>query len=152
MPPEIPEGFRPLNFDMGFVGQCGPLYGKWDETNLLLGFRVEMRHCNPGQVAHGGMMATFADMLLPMASRFQSKQDMGFMPTIQLTCDYLAPAKLGSWIEGRAEVVKITKNLLFSQGTATSDGAPCLRTNGIFRIMPPSGMTFSLENLFGSAK
>jgi uncharacterized protein (TIGR00369 family) len=148
----IPEGFRPLNFDMGFVGQCGLLYGKWDETNLLLGFRVEMRHCNPGQVAHGGMMATFADMLLPMASRFQSKQDMGFMPTIQLTCDYLAPAKLGSWIEGRAEVVKITRNLLFSQGIATSDGVPCLRTNGIFRIMPPSGMTFSLENLFGPAK
>jgi hypothetical protein len=49
-------------------------------------------------------------------------------------------------------VVKITKNLLFSQGTATSDGAPCLRTNGIFRIMPPSGMAFSLENLFGPAE
>lgn len=152
MSANVPEGFRPLNFSMGFIEQSGPLYGKWDGTHLLLGFRVEMRHCNPGQVAHGGMMATYADMLLPMASRFQSQKDMGFMPTVSLTCDYLAPAKLGTWVEGRAEPVRITKNLLFAQGTATADGEPCLRTNGIFRVMPPTGNAFSLENLFDSMK
>lgn len=149
MSADIPEGFRPLNFSMGFIEQAGPLYGKWDGTLFALGFRVEMRHCNPGQVAHGGMMATYADMLLPMASRFQSGKDMGFMPTVSLTCDYLAPAKLGAWVEGRAEVARITKNLLFSQGVATADGEPCLRTNGIFKIMPPTGNSFSLDRLFG---
>lgn len=144
----IPEGFRPLNFSMGFIEQAGPLYGKWDGKLFMLGFRVEMRHCNPGQVAHGGMMATYADMLLPMASRFQSGKDMGFMPTVSLTCDYLAPAKLGAWVEGRAEAVRITKNLLFAQGTATADGEPCLRANGIFKVMPPSGMAFTMDRLF----
>ncbi|HWA30951.1 MAG TPA: PaaI family thioesterase [Rhizomicrobium sp.] len=148
----IPEGFRPLNFSMGFVEQAGPLYGRWDGARFLLGFRVEMRHCNPGQVAHGGMMATFADMLLPMAARFQSGQDLGFIPTVQLNCDYLAPAKLGAWVEGRAEPVKITGKLVFAQGTATADGETCLRANGIFRRTPPTGMAFSLENLFGPAE
>ncbi|MGN6516337.1 MAG: PaaI family thioesterase [Rhizomicrobium sp.] len=152
MSADIPEGFRPLNFSMGFIEQAGPLYGKWDGSIFSLGFRVEMRHCNPGQVAHGGMMATYADMLLPMASRFQSGKDMGFMPTVSLTCDYLAPAKLGSWVEGRAEPVKITKNLLFAQGTAAADGEPCLRINGIFRVMPPTGVTFSLDRLFGPSE
>ncbi len=152
MSANIPEGFRPLNFNMGFIEASGPLYGKWDGAHLSLGFRVEMRHCNPGQVAHGGMMATYADMLLPMASRFQSGKDMGFMPTVSLTCDYLAPAKIGAWVEGKAEPVRITKNLLFAQGLATADGEPCLRTNGIFRIMPPSGMVFSINTLFGPAK
>jgi uncharacterized protein (TIGR00369 family) len=146
----IPEGFRPLNIRIGFLGPNGPLYGKWDGTLMQLGFRVEERHCNPGMVAHGGMLATFADMQLPMAVRFQSKQDFGFMPTINLTCDYLAPAKLGAWVEGKAEAVRTTRNLVFAQGIATSDGEPVLRFNGIFKIGPPSGSFFDIERLFGS--
>jgi uncharacterized protein (TIGR00369 family) len=139
---------------MGFLENTGPLYGKWADDHLLLGFRVEMRHCNPGQVAHGGMLATFADMLLPIASRFQSKTDMGFLPTINLTCDYLAPAPLGSWVEGRAEPVKMTKNLLFAQGTATAEGQPVLRANGIFKITSMGSTKsgdFSFDALFGAS-
>lgn len=130
----IPEGFAPFKLSFGFLESNGPLYGKWEDEKLLLGFRVELRHCNPGRVAHGGMLATFADMLLPIASRFQSKSDMGFLPTVNLSCDYLAPAPLGAWVEGRAEAVRITRNLLFAQGLATADGEPVLRANGIFKI------------------
>jgi hypothetical protein len=48
--------------------------------------------------------------------------------------------------------VKITGKLVFAQGIATADGEPCLRANGIFRRTPPTGMGFSLENLFGDPK
>jgi uncharacterized protein (TIGR00369 family) len=150
MSADVPEGFRPLNIRFGFLGPNGPLYGKWDGRLMKLGFRVEERHCNPGRVAHGGMLATFADMQLPMAARFQSEKDMGFMPTINLTCDYLAPAKLGSWVEGEAAPVKVTRKLVFAQGIATADGEPCLRFNGLFKIGPPSGAFFNLDTLFGS--
>jgi uncharacterized protein (TIGR00369 family) len=152
----IPEGFAPFRLSMGFLESNGPLYGKWTGAHLLLGFRVEMRHCNPGQVAHGGMLATFADMQLPLAARFQSKVDMGFLPTVNLTCDYLAPAPLGAWVEGRAEMVRTTRNLMFAQGVATADGEPCLRANGIFKIASRKGdagtPNFSIENLFGFPK
>jgi len=151
----IPEGFAPFRLNMGFLAANGPLYGKWDGGHLLLGFRVEQRHCNPGNVAHGGMLATFADMLLPIASRYQSKIDMGFLPTINLTCDYLAPAPLGAWVEGKAEPVRTTKNLLFAQGLATADGAPVLRANGLFKITSQGSQKsgdFSLEALFGFNK
>jgi acyl-coenzyme A thioesterase PaaI-like protein len=87
-------------------------------------------------------------MLLPMASRFQSGEDMGFMPTINLTCDYLSPAKLGAWVVGTADPVRITRGLIFAQGTVTADGEPCLRANGIFKRMPASGAMFSLDALF----
>jgi uncharacterized protein (TIGR00369 family) len=150
---DIPAGFAPLRLSMGFLEAVGPLYGKWADDRLLLGFRIETRHCNPGNVAHGGMMATFADMLLPIASRFQSKTDMGFLPTVNLTCDYLAPAPLGAWIEGRADPVKTTKNLLFAQGVATADGQPVLRANGIFKITSMGSTKsgdFSFDTLFGS--
>jgi acyl-coenzyme A thioesterase PaaI-like protein len=130
----IPEGFKPFKLSMGFVGVNGPLYGKWDGTHLRLGFRVEERHCNPGMIAHGGMLATFADMQLPFGARFQAGADVGFLPTVNLTCDYLSPAPLGAWVEGQADVIRTTKNLLFVHGMATADGVPILRMNGIFKI------------------
>lgn len=152
----IPDGFAPFKLAMGFLAANGPLYGKWDGTHLLMGFRVEPRHCNPGQVAHGGMMATFADMLLPIASRFQSKVDMGFLPTVNLSCDFLAPAPLGAWVEGRAELVARTRNMLFAQGLATADGVTCLRANGIFKVKAPKEgqgqPDFSVSALFDFPK
>jgi uncharacterized protein (TIGR00369 family) len=144
----IPEGFRPLGFAMGFLEVNGPLYGKWDGERIKLGFRIEARHCNPGNVAHGGMLATFADMLLPIAARFQSKVDMGFLPTVNLTCDYLAPAPLGAWVEGEADALKTGKSLLFAHGIAKADGVPCLRASGVFKVTGPTGGGFSLEMLF----
>ena len=149
----VPEGFAPFKLAMGFIETNGPLYGKWDGTHLLLGFRVGERHCNPGRVCHGGMMATFADMLLPIASRFQAQVDMGFLPTVNLACDFLAPAPLGAWVEGRAELVKRTRNLLFAQGTASADGVTCLRANGIFKVKAREDATpdFSIKGLFDFA-
>ncbi len=148
---DVPEGFVPFKFATGFIDAIGPLYGRWRDDYLILGFRVEMRHCNPGQVCHGGMLATFADMCLPIAARFQGKLDLGMMPTVNLSCDYLAPAPLGAWVEGRAEAIKVTKNLLFAQGLATADGKPVLRANGIFKIVSNTSTKsgdFSLQALF----
>ncbi len=152
MADDIPPGFAPFRLALGFIETVGPLYGRWDGERLSMGFRVEERHCNPGRVAHGGMLATFADMFLPILARMQSKLDFGMTPTVNLTCDFLAPAPLGSWVEGRAELVKSTRNLLFAQGIATSDGNPALRANGIFKILS-TGSTksgdFTPQALFG---
>jgi uncharacterized protein (TIGR00369 family) len=151
MPANIPEGFRPLRFMTGLIELVGPLYGKWDGQQLLMGFRVEMRHCNPGQVAHGGMLATFADMFIPIAARMQSKADVGFAPTVNLNLDFLAPARLGSWVEGRAEFLRSGKSLFFAQGVATADGTLCLRANAIFKVTAPIGTMPSPETMFGDS-
>ena len=148
MSADIPEGFRPFRFNFGFLEAIGPLYGKWDGDRLRMGFRVEERHCNPGQVVHGGMMATFADMLLPIAARMQGKADVGFAPTVNLTLDYLAPAKLGAWVEGTAEFLRSGKTLFFAQGTATSDGILCLRASAIFKVTEPMGTIPTPETMF----
>ncbi|HEY2445071.1 MAG TPA: PaaI family thioesterase [Rhizomicrobium sp.] len=148
---DVPAGFSPLNLAMGFLEANGPLYGKWIDERLLVGFRIEMRHCNPAKVAHGGMLATFADMLLPLATRAQSKADLGFLPTVSLACDFLAPAPLGAWVEGRAESLTATRNLVFAQGMAMADNTPCLRANGIFKIAPygTTGSAEFLKSVFG---
>ena len=102
-----------------------------------MGFRVEPRHCNPMNICHGGMMATFCDMLLPMSAHLQAKELAGrFLPTISLQVDYLAPSPLGSWVQGEGQVLRVTRSLVFMQGLVTADGQNVARVSGTFKLGP----------------
>ena len=134
----VPAGFEPLASGGEFIGANGPLYLYHQGDVVKLGFRVESRHTNPLGICHGGMMASFCDMLLPIsAHRVNREVGHRFLPTINLQIDYLASAKLGDWVEGRAEVLKVTRSLVFAQGLATANGVPCTRVSGIFKLGPP---------------
>lgn len=131
---KIPPGFRLVKVGGPFLFHNGPLYGKWTGQRLQLGFRVQKRHTNPLENCHGGMLATFADMLIPCAAMYQSKMDLHFLPTISLQVDYLGAAALGAWVQGEADVLRTTRNLLFGQGLVQADGHPALRVSGVFKI------------------
>ncbi len=144
----VPEGFHPLNLKAsGFITTNGPLYAFHEKGALRLGFRVEHRHCNPTGVCHGGMLATLADMVLGFGVAVGAGIDR-FMPTVNLNCDYVAPAPEGCWLEGTADVVRTTRNLAFANILITADGAPCLRGNGILKIPAENPPGFSLKRLF----
>ena len=134
---DIPEGFQARRFGEGFVSVNGPLYTRRIDGRFQLGFRVERRHCNPMGICHGGMMATFCDMLLPLSAHVLSDVGKRFLPTINLQIDYLGPASLGAWVQGEAQVLRVTRSMVFAQGLATADGAPAVRVSGIFKIGPP---------------
>ena len=76
-PVVVPDGFQPLRVGGDFVALNGPLYIRSvaqpdGSKQRHLGFRVETRHTNPMGNCHGGMLATFADMLLPMLAHRQA--------------------------------------------------------------------------------
>ena len=136
--PAIPAGFVALAMGHGFMGINGPLYLRHEGALVQIGLRVEARHCNPMGNCHGGMLASFSDMVLPLSiHRKAAEIGMKFLPTISLQLDYLAPAPLGSWVQGEAEVLRITRNMVFAQGLVTADGAPAVRISGIFKIGKP---------------
>ena len=135
--PDIPAGFHPLQAGGGFMAFNGPLYLRHQGDDVRFGLRVEPRHCNPMGNLHGGMMASFCDMLLPLSvHRKSAGLGQRFLPTISLQIDYLAPAPLGCWIEGTAELLRATRTLVFAQGLVTADGEPCARASGVFKIGP----------------
>lgn len=136
---DVPEGFRSVEVGGPFMVHNGPLYGKWTGQRLLLGFRVEERHINPLKICHGGMLATFADMLIPCAVMYQSDMERRFLPTISLQVDYMGAAALGAWVQGEADVLRTTRNMLFGQGLVAADGKPALRVSGIFKMGPLIG-------------
>ena len=53
------------------------------------------------------------------------------------TSDFLAPSPLGAWVEGQAEVLRVTRNLVFAQGLITADGNPSMRFSGIMKLGQP---------------
>ncbi|MEO7244253.1 MAG: PaaI family thioesterase [Rubrivivax sp.] len=135
--PAVPEGFVPIRIGGEFVRSNGPLYLRKVGAHAQMGFRVEPRHTNPAGICHGGMMASFCDMLLPVCAHHQVEAvARRFLPTISLQIDYLAPTPLGAWVQGEAEVLRTTASLVFIQGLVSADGVPVARTSGLFKIGP----------------
>ena len=142
----VPEGFGPLPMGGDFITINGPIHIKHQGTLVQLGFRVEQRHTNPMGNCHGGMLASFSDMVLPL-SIHRKAPEVGykFLPTISLQIDYLAPAPLGAWVQGEAEVLRVTRSLVFAQGLVWADGVLAVRISGIFKI----GKAFNLPGFEG---
>lgn len=144
-PVDIPAGFRPLPTMGDFIAAIGPLYLRHEGDSVQLGFRVERRHTNPLGNCHGGMLASFCDMLLPISIHRKGQEvSRRLLPTINLQLDYLAPAPLGAWVEGEAQVLRTTRSLVFAQGLVSADGAICARVSGIFKIGPPFPGSFEV--------
>lgn len=133
----VPEGFAAVPMGGEFIAANGPLYVRKLGAIAQLGFRVEARHTNPAGICHGGMMATFCDMLLPICAHHQSAEvARRFLPTISLQVDYLAPTPLGAWVQGEAQVLRATRSVVFIQGLVTADDTPVARASGVFKIGP----------------
>ena len=136
-----PPGFAalPMLGPAGFNALCGPLWVRAEEGKLIGGFRVEPRHCNPAGNCHGGMLATFCDVHMGLAAQFEQTLGTYILPTISLSLDYLAPTPMGSWVEARPEIVKVTRGMVFASETMMADGQPVARAHGIFKIPSQAG-------------
>jgi uncharacterized protein (TIGR00369 family) len=86
-------------------------------------------------VCHGGMVATLADMLLLLGTNIQTGLGQ-FLLTVSLDVDFVAPVKLGDWLEGRTEVLRAGKSIIFTQGRMNVRGETVARVNAVLK---PSG-------------
>lgn len=131
----VPEGFHPITVGGEFIRANGPLWLFHQGSDVRLGFRVEPRHTNGMRICHGGMMATFCDMLMPLTARSQlGDLDGRFLPTINLQVDYISPSRIGAWVEGRGQVLRSTGRMVFMQGLITADGELVARASGLLKV------------------
>lgn len=134
-----PEGFSLVDAGTGYASRNARFYGKWQDDRLLLGFRVTQHHTNLRNVLHGGMLATFADTVLPYSAMYQALNGRHFLPTISLQIDYLAPAAIGAWVQGQGDVLRTTRNMVFMQGLVMGDSVAIARLSGIFKLGSAEG-------------
>lgn len=132
----IPEGFLPRRAGGPFLDPIGPIWLRPEEGGSTFGIRLERRHCNNGMVAHGGMLATFADLVLGIGGTERAGAPGHFI-TVSLVTDYLAPAPLGTWLECRPVLLRRTARLMFVEGRFDADGTPVVRASGVFSLPRP---------------
>ncbi len=137
----VPEGYYPMAGSMGFSDIIGPFYvNELADRKFLYGFVSDDRHMNPNQVIHGGMLNTFADHFIGHAVVHSTRR---MCATISLNADYTAGGKKDRFIQGRAEVVREARSMIFMRGTVFDEDQVILSVNGVWRlfegeIKPPS--------------
>jgi acyl-coenzyme A thioesterase PaaI-like protein len=132
----IPEGFVARHAGGPFLEPIGPIFRRPEEAGARFGIRIERRHCNNQAVAHGGMLATFADIALGIGGAEQAGTP-GHFVTISLVTDYLAPAPLGAWLECHPSLLRRTSRMMFVEGRFLADGVAVLRASGVFALPRP---------------
>lgn len=131
----IPLGFEQIfGANTGFNQLTGPFYMKVEDEVAIVAFRVEEQHLNPAGTCHGAALGVLADNLGAPIKRMMDLQDMTITPTINLSIDYMAPAKAGDWVELHASLLRRTRTLFFCQGLMYADGQIIARTNATYMI------------------
>lgn len=129
----IPDGFEPIQSSNPFAGGLGPLYEKvFEDGRWLRGFLVEEKHANQAKIVHGGMIMTFADILLARA--VMDRFDPPFV-TARLTTDFIGPALMGRWVQGQARITGQHDELIFVDGEISSRGHPVASVQGSFKLL-----------------
>lgn len=128
----IPAGFTLVTHHAEYGRHNGPFWQKDEpDGSFVRAFRVLDRHLNRAKIVHGGMLATFVDMVLAQAVLKACRQP-GF--TVRLVTDYIGPAKQGDWLEGRARLLRRTQTLAFADAVLSVGGRRVVKASGVFRI------------------
>lgn len=130
--PGPPQGFVPMTQTSPYGRLVGPVYEKTTSAGRVFGFRVNDKHVNLGGVAHGGMLATFADIVL---GQFAARDFDKVTVTVRMVTDFLAPARPGDWVEGTANLTRQTKSFFFVDGVITCRSRNLLNASAIFKVV-----------------
>lgn len=135
MTDSIPDGFIAIEHSASFGRLTGPFYDGQDEAGFVRAFRPDERHGNSLGMIHGGMLMTFADIVLARAVR-EVATGRPFV-TVRMTSDFVTPARIGDWVEGRAKVTRQARGVVFVRGRLTVGNRLVLKADGLFRVLTP---------------
>lgn len=130
----VPQGFEPFDSHNGFIDLIGPIYRRRLDDIESFGMRIEPRHCNTLHIAHGGLLATFADVVVSRAAAM-ARGELAYAVTVSLNTDFIAGAPLGAWLEGRANVGRAGSGIAFVSCDVFADQTLVLRASGVMKYL-----------------
>jgi uncharacterized protein (TIGR00369 family) len=109
----LAHGFRHYGA-FGFENFMGPFYVREADEGFELLVKVEDRHTNALDAAHGGFMLAVADIFLSATCFLHLKGKQHFV-TVNLAHEFFGPAPRGSWVRGHGRLRKEGKSLMFPE-------------------------------------
>ncbi|PWR22011.1 PaaI family thioesterase [Zavarzinia compransoris] len=132
-PAPAPPGFAAYDLP-DFMALVGPLYRRVADGRFQVGFRIAQRHCNPGGICHGGMIMTVMDVALGEQVLLAAGRGAAFTPTVTLSTEFLAPGRLGDWIESEAVLTHVDGGIGFAQARLCGPQGPVAQGRAVFRV------------------
>ncbi len=129
----VPEGFTPLFRSSPFLDLIGPVYGKGEPPNLTVGLRIEEKHSNARGFAHGGILATLADITLGYCLAFYTDPPQSLV-TASMTLDFAGSVKLGDWVEVSVDIQKSGSRLAFANAYVMVGEERIVRASAVFLV------------------
>jgi len=130
--PSVPPGFRELTEATGFAESNGPWFEKIDGPRVIRGFRPGPQHANGLGIVHGGMLAAFLDAAMGTAVWHTLGRRA---VTVRLTLDYLAPGRLGDWLQAEGEVIGHDEQVAQIRGRLYGPRHEVLGGLGVFALL-----------------
>jgi acyl-coenzyme A thioesterase 13 len=128
---DIPQSFRPLFRTSPVLDLIGPLFCRGEGIDLIIGLRVEAKHCNARGMVHGGILATLADVALGYTMAFSSTPPAGLV-TANLSLDFAGTARIGDWLETHVDIQKKGRRLSFANCYITANDQRIVRASAVF--------------------
>lgn len=130
----LTEGFAPCPMSGRFVPALMPVLCRREADRLT--FRVEVRpaHCNGYKTAHGGFIATLADIWLAY-NVFHRLPEGCSIVTSNLGVDYLSPVWAGDLLESQIDRLKIGGRLCHASGAILRHGQAVAAMRASFVVL-----------------
>ena len=130
----VPEGFERHTRRSGLTDPWEPIYARHAVRGVSLAIRAGAAHANSRGFVHGGLITALADNAMGLSCGQQIANTSGLV-TVSLSVDFVGFAKVGQWLEIRAEVVKTGKSLCFATALVLADDSACARASGVFKVV-----------------
>jgi uncharacterized protein (TIGR00369 family) len=118
--------------DKGLISLVGPFWQRSDPPHRFYGLVAGERHLNSQGVMHGGMIMTFADHTLAMASVAASGGRR--QATIQLDTQFVDGVRAGDFLVADCRVVRQSRSLMFMTGTFSVGTRTVALSSGVWKL------------------
>ncbi len=130
--PAPPAGYKAMPGKDPFMIENGPIYRcKTEAGGFLYGFTAMPRHGNAIGVVNGGMLFSFADHFMGLTTAFAARRST---TTISMNVNFLAPGKVGDWIEGEVEITRMSRSLGFARARIFCRNRTLVTADGVFKL------------------
>lgn len=131
---EPPAGFVPANFSPGFLTLSGPYYLCREGDAVRVGLQVNESHANYVGVAHGGVLATFADVALSFALHDSERPALQVVSN-SLTVNFLSGTRSGDWLEATCRLDRKGKRIAYCSGEIRRGAEILMTMTGVYTIL-----------------
>ena len=131
----VPPGYERLQ-QSGYIDFIGPVYVRDGDEGPEFLLPVRDEHLNGGKVMHGGMLMSFADIVLHGAA--QKAANKKRVESVSMNTDFCAAVPAGSGLFAKTKITRQTRTIIFLSceitAPETSGDKVLLVATGVWKI------------------